>query len=415
MTDRIFLLDPVKDLNGHHFNMALALLSASSRAGRDAVWLGHQSLDRTAVPDSIKFVPAFSTTIYQNQIGFLGQTMRKLLGERHFIRKMFPESSFDVALRRQKNWPLFDGDRLIELEAALQSESPDAGDGLAILSADPQTTEMVAVWASRLPLAAQPSIFVRTCWSNTDMPFGTYGGGYAKVAKRLHSVARHVVFSAETEAGVLEFETATGLKCNHCPPFVDPMAFENYQQPPSSDGSIVVGWLGDPRTEKGASLLPEIIETVCKSQDGKNIKFILQCEGKKKRWLREINSKLDTFSSVIEKLPSGASRSDYWKAFHRCNIILIPYSAEAYPPERGSMVAVEAMIAGKPIVSTPGTFAASMITEKTGVIASEAQSLAAGILEIARRFGVFETEARLRSKKALAVYDPSAIFKALTV
>jgi glycosyltransferase involved in cell wall biosynthesis len=226
-------------------------------------------------------------------------------------------------------------------------------------------------------------------------------------------VARHVVFSAETAAGAKKFERMTGLEFSHCPPFIDTMVLESEARTPQS-GSITVGWLGDPRREKGAALLPAIVESARKSPNGQRIKFLFQCTGKNKRWLDEVNSQLNKFDVAVERISAGATRQVYWQAFQRCDIILIPYDAKLYPPERGSGIAIEALLTGKPIVTTPGTFAATLVTPGTGVIASDAESLAAGILDIAAHYDAFQTAARQRSEELLPSYNPISILRQLT-
>ena len=92
--------------------------------------------------------------------------------------------------------------------------------------------------------------------------------------------------------------------------------------------------------------------------------------------------------------PSAISREAYLDALHRCDIILLPYDPQSYPPERGSGLAVEAVLAGKPIVAMADTFAAGLVTPESGVVATDAASLAEGLVHIAANIE------RFRSRRA---------------
>lgn len=81
MTPRTFLIDPVKDLNGHHFNMSISFLSASTASGQHPFWPGHRAPNQSFASDSVRFTP--------------------------LIRKMFPESRIEIYPRRKigKSYP----------------------------------------------------------------------------------------------------------------------------------------------------------------------------------------------------------------------------------------------------------------------------------------------------------------------
>src|SRR5260221_21175 len=101
MTPRTFLIDPVKDLNGHHFNMSISFLSTSTASGQHPFWPGHRALNQSSASDSVWSIPLFSSTIYQSPLGTIAQALQRLLGDRHFIRKMFSESRIEIYPRRK--------------------------------------------------------------------------------------------------------------------------------------------------------------------------------------------------------------------------------------------------------------------------------------------------------------------------
>jgi glycosyltransferase involved in cell wall biosynthesis len=411
---RSILIDPaLNGLGGHHFSVAIALSHAAGSVGHPMVWIAHKEASAALVPENVRLVPAFSSTIYQNQIGIAGRALRPIVGDRHFLRKIMRERSWEVDLRRKLPFRVFDGDRLAEFMTALQAQRLTPTDRLIVHSGDPQTVDMLATWASRAPRSMHPSFHVRTCWSTPNMPFADYAGGFANGLKRLASVARRVTLNCETDAGARELADQTGMNVGVCPHFADTSFWKDNDRSGASPGRLVVGWLGDPRQEKGASLLPRIMRQALHSAPNDKFKFLLQSGGKKKRWLTELHSHLDEFGDAVELLAGAISREAYFDALHSCDIILLPYDPQSYPPERGSGLAVEAVLAGKPIVTTTDTFAAGLVTPENGVVATDAASLAAGLVDIAANIERFRTGARKVQQSARSKYDPVRLYSQL--
>jgi glycosyltransferase involved in cell wall biosynthesis len=389
----------------------LSLQTAALKLGHNVVWIGHRDTDRAYVLPGVKFVPAFSSTLYQNQIGFLGRLVRALLGDRHFIRKILSESRLEITLRHRAGFQFLRGDRAIEFCDAMLKENPKSGDNVIVHSAEPQALDMLTEWLLRCPPSTHPKLYIRTCWSDANMPFGDYAGGFAAAAKRLASIARDVHFACETPACAEMYSRSTSLHFSYCPPFVDPMVFDDSDAGPGD--CVTVGWLGDPRQEKGAMILPEIIRGTLSSTGNRRIRFLLQCAGKNKRWLNDLNKQLDEFGAAVERIPSGASRNTYWDAFNRTDIILIPYDPRSYPKERGSNIAVEALLTGKPMITTKNIFAADMITPATGISASGAKEITDAILKMADGIDNYRMSAAKNRERVLPHYSPAAVYKRL--
>jgi glycosyltransferase involved in cell wall biosynthesis len=290
-------------------------------------------------------------------------------------------------------------------------ENPKSEDNIVVHSAEPQTLDMTAEWLSRCPSRSHPRLYIRTCWSDANMPFGSYAGGFAAAAKRLASIARDVHFACETPACAEMYSRSTGLRFSYCPPFVDPMVFDNSNA--GVGDCVTVGWLGDPREEKGAMILPEIIRRTLSSRRNGEIKFLLQCTGKNKRWLNDLNKQLDEFGAAVERIPSGASRNTYWDAFYRTDIILIPYDPRSYPKERGSNIAVEALLTGKPMITAKNIFAADMITPDTGISVSGAKEMTDAILKMADNIAKYRIFAIQNRERILQHYNPLSVYKRL--
>lgn len=410
---RTIIIDPaLKSETGHHLALSTELSKAAKAMGHRPIWLAHKELSSRLVPDFVQFVPAFSSSIYERQIGLFGRIVRPFVGNRRFLRSTFAERRWEVQLQRKLGSALLNGDRCAELVSALRILSPRRSDHIIIHSADPQTVEMLSFWASKQPRADLPSIHIRTCWSTSTMPFAGYGGGFSQTVGALSSVVREMTLSAETPAGARLLATETGMKVDVCPHLIDETSLAMAPRKNSSK-DLLVGWLGEPRPEKGADLLPDIIRGVLAGSPRRRVRFLLQCGGRTSRRARELDAELSSFGNTVERLDVGVAQDAYLAALARCDVLLLPYDRNAYPPERGSGAALEALLTGKPIVATTGTFAAGLITADSGCTGSNATSFADGILRIADNYQHYLDGAARTRDRARQAHDHIACYRRL--
>ena len=126
---------------------------------------------------------------------------------------------------------------------------------------------------------------------------------------------------------------------------------------------------------KGATILPRIIRAATNSAQSGQLKFLIQCAGRSSRKSRQFESQLTEFGDLIEQLPAAISQDLYLAALTRCDVILLPYDPQSYPPERGSAIAIEALLTGKPMVAMDRTFAAGLIEPDSGAIGTDTKRL----------------------------------------
>jgi glycosyltransferase involved in cell wall biosynthesis len=236
------------------------------------------------------------------------------------------------------------------------------------------------------------------------MPFAGYADGYAQSILRLSSIATRVTFSAETSEGARLLTKETGLTVVLCPHIVDECLFQLTDREVASK-PLLVGWLGYPRVEKGAAILPQIIRAVTTLAKSDQLKFLIQCAGRNSRKSRQFESQLTEFGDSVEQLPAAISQDGYLAAFNRCDVILLPYDPKSYPPERGSAIAIEALLTGKPMVAMDQTFAAGLIEPNSGAVGTDAETLAAGLLAIANDYEYFRSGALRTRDRARKTYD----------
>jgi glycosyltransferase involved in cell wall biosynthesis len=411
---RAVVIDPaIRPASGHHLDAAVAIALAARSAGHDPVWIAHKDVDPASLPGVVTLVRAFSSTTYQNQIGLLGRALRPHVGDRHFLRKALRERSWEVSARRRLGLRILNGDRLAELDSALQSLRLTALDHLIVPSADPQTLDILTAWVSRTPRRDQPDIHVRTCWSGRNMPFADYAGGFAEGARRLARLARHVTFSCETSASAKSLRGETGLEVAVVPHFVDMTSRPTRRDREEAESVIVVGWLGEPRIEKGTDALISVIRRTLNVAGDHKWKFVLQCAGKKKRWLDGFNASLDEFGAAVERAPVAMSRQLFMEMLEKCTIVFMPYDPRFYPPERGSGVAVEAVLSGKPIVAREGTFAAELVTPDSGIVGADPVSLSDGLIRVANDLRRFQAGAAGERERGAIAWSPARLYRKL--
>jgi len=410
---KAFFIDPaLKGESGHHLGFSRELSKAASAAGHKVVWLAHKDLDLHLVPDFVHFIPTFSSTIYEQQIGLFGRILRPLVGNRRFLRSVLAERSWETRLRQKSPLAWLNGDRSAELVRVLRAVRPGKDDHLIVHSADPQTVDMLSIWARGQLRDSLPGIHVRTCWPTSTMPFADYGGGFSRVARNLCSVSRAVTFSAETPAGARQLANETGRDVNICPHLPDEEILRLLPCDRTC-ATLTVGWLGGLRREKGTEIVADIVGAVLAAKSDKlPLKFLLQCVGNSRK-AKKLQAQLAEFGDAVEMLNVVVSRDEYLAALIRCDMLLLPYDASDYPPERGSGTASEALLSGKPMIAMDGTFAATLIKTDSGAVGRDARTLAAGILTIAKNYDSFARGAERERERARTSYNREHCYRLL--
>lgn len=411
MISRTIIVDPaICGASGHHLFAARAVSYAAKALGYQPVWLAHQKLSSTLVPEYVDFVPTFSSTIYENQIGLLGRALRPLIGDRKILRKGLRERPWEIKLHHRISSKMLMGDRRRELIRAMLNLKATAADSIIVPTADSQTVDMLTSWCGMYPRQNLPLIHIRTCWSEANMPFADYAGGFSRAVIRLAAVSRQLTLSAETEEAAKLWSGKTKLNFDVWQCIVDATQLPETQKVPPQK-PVVVAWLGEPRAEKGTGILPDIIERVLAGVKPGDVQFLLQGSGRSSRRAREFDAKLSKFGDAIVRLPVGLAPSSYASALEQTGILLLPYDPACYPKSRGSGIAVEGLLSAKPMVATRGTFAGSLITCGNGVIGSDVDELASGILQIISNFERFQLGALAAREKAVAKYDVLSAYR----
>lgn len=148
-------------------------------------------------------------------------------------------------------------------------------------------------------------------------------------------------------------------------------------------GGAVVLFAGDARPEKGFEDLPRVIREVALAT------------ADPPRWSVQANLNLpegqghvvDAATELLALAGLGVDLvtepllyRDYTRRLHDADVVLLPYDGPAYE-RRSSGVLMEALLAGKPIVTVQGSWMADMVTRFGAGIVTSRSSLASGVVE----------------------------------
>lgn len=128
-------------------------------------------------------------------------------------------------------------------------------------------------------------------------------------------------------------------------------------------GTVVFGYFGEARQEKGFQLLPDIVETLIREHGPATVRFNIQVSaapGNDTEAIREAQNRLRRLADTYKTqetvcLHDGFPDMDtYFGAFVQCDALLLPYDVRAYAV-RGSGVALEGLALGISIIVPAGT------------------------------------------------------------
>ena len=135
---------------------------------------------------------------------------------------------------------------------------------------------------------------------------------------------------------------------------------------------IKIVYMGAARTEKGFTLLPDLIAGLSKRLRPdllEKTEFVIQASPQKIGYLPEIKeaiSKLEAFPTSLVKLKrKHRPAEEYYQTIADSDVVLLLYDKHQYRV-RGSAVAVESVSLGKIILATHNTFPSSLATSDQG-------------------------------------------------
>jgi|GEM_PF-379270 len=170
----------------------------------------------------------------------------------------------------------------------------------------------------------------------------------------------------------------------------------------SKQRKLVIGYLGDARTNKGFHLIPEAIKLATKSLGNNAINWEIQANIRNNQEWQTVQA-----VNLLKTMPSIKLHYDpmnteaYHKLMAEIDVFMLPYTLENYHSQTSGVFA-ETRALGKVSLVTRGTWMAREITNAGGGIScppEDSKSLADAIIESIGRYPQLKTEAEFAGKK----------------
>lgn len=384
VSPKIVLVDPsLRDIRGHHYELAANVTHGAHTAGYEVVWLVHKDFPRDVHPENVAVHGVFDTTMYDRFVvpnqssarpdSKLAEVARKFAWRIHSARERIRLLAMKLPRRL---WSISSPGsvRVIDsmsdiLWATLNSAGISDRDHLLIHTADGSTYSDVLDLVLKRGTDMLPYIHVCTPYDMSTMPHQHQLRPVRKIIEYLSDlgVVGYKLF-LYGENDLLAESLGEWFGCD-----VDVL---NLPAPRAADQSpevmhtkrpITVCYLGAAREEKGFLILPDLVEAMAeKNRHMLNIRFVIQCSpqiiGYKPSIVDAIRRLKSFPSSYVELRENVQSTHDYYRMLRESDVILMCYDAKKYK-HRGSGIAVEAVAMGKSILATKGTFPAYLAGE----------------------------------------------------
>lgn len=171
-----------------------------------------------------------------------------------------------------------------------------------------------------------------------------------------------------------------------------------------SGDKLTIVYLGDAREEKGYQHLPQALSCLWKDYvEPGRVRFVVQSNFNTpggEPGILSASQNLAGFPHTTLK-SEPLQPAEYYQILADADIVLIPYSAQRYR-YRSSGVLVEAMGAGKPVVTSAGSWMATQVTAEHAVLFDTPAGLGPAIAEAIDRFDELSAGAAARREAVLA-------------
>ncbi len=187
-------------------------------------------------------------------------------------------------------------------------------------------------------------------------------------------------------------------------------------QEPEYKSKIRLYLPGGMRLEKGAELLAEAMQLLCQENPAVAEKILL---------ITQFNSKDELLQQCKEKLAAlplenlfldNLSTEAYYNEIANADIILIPYQVSEGYRARTSGVLAEAIAAGKPVITTAGTWMADQVAKyDAGLVMEEnAASFVKNLTAMIGNYDQYKNQVQQASEKWMRFHSKAHFYKVFT-
>jgi glycosyltransferase involved in cell wall biosynthesis len=259
---------------------------------------------------------------------------------------------------------------------------------------------------------------------------GVFQCRMSRVIRHIDALSRSRVmrdklrFHSDTERLAAEFSRLFGTPVGICPIPVDLTrilsALADAKNEKSLSRPLVASYLGTARSEKGYTDLLDAIAFLTENYVATDrLHFTLQCSERSLRsepGLLEYQEKLEAYlnerglEDKVRLVKEVVDPEKYCELIAKTDIMILPYSAVSYRC-RSSSVLIEALAAGKVVVTTHGSWMGSRVDVGNAVCYASPHELGPALAQAVDRFDALSAGAKARQAEAIASGDPAALAK----
>ena len=369
LPSRLYLSDPLlKGVAGHHLGYNLALADAARRVGVPTELVTHRDFD----PGLAEGYPTHR--IFQTDHRF--EPPSWMAGNQQLLTWLAAWSAFRFG-RNLKHFP-------------------------AVQSAEAVFAQMLAPrhfmeWLKWFDgLVNPPVLFLHLGYSPEKFSDPKVVNTFQSLSKRRRERS---LLITDSEKLVPSFERIFGDKVHHLPHVISydiPVPGMRSRQKP-----LVIFAPGNARREKGFVEVCRTAEMISTSSAADDFRFVIQCHDPDSVCATILKEGVAT-GGRIEWISRPLSDQEYTERLAQANVILLPYHLDQYA-RRTSGIFCEARVAGKPVITTRGSWAGDRVLREGGgwlVEERDAASLSDALLGLPSRFDERASEALALSGKA---------------
>lgn len=370
---RLLIVDQsLRDMVGHHLEYDLAVSNSAAEHDLSASVLAHASFRDSAAFGSIPVTPFFTQTYYNVDRAWSVRLIRPVLRilpvwlRAPLIRTAVKPLSDLVKRRRERSsspsipMPLFGAElcryladhrfgsrdhvlihtiNMSELHSAIESLPDDEEGPLlhVVLRRD----------------ADEPGI--------RSGPWGGAPGAFTRLDKR-PMLAKRVKFYTDSAGLAKQYrDLAPGLEIQVLPvPYPAPPQPPRSRPCPRTAGPLRLTYVGDARVEKGFDRLPDLMRELGGTLiDGRTAKLIAQSNAAmslEDHVIARARNALKRYPTAqVELITRALAVEEFNALLFNADVIILPYDANSYR-NRSSGILVQAIAAGKPVVTPADTW-----------------------------------------------------------
>lgn len=340
----IVLADPsLVDARGHHFTLTLQISRGAQQLGLKVIWFAHQDFFTENVADGVVVYPIFSATMYDRY-------------------KPEKKNSLPSDLEHRL---------LNELNDGIAQADLKIHDHIYFHTGFGDLYRALPGYLAESNWLAMPYLHICTPYDLDTMPGKDPGSALLdlfRTLRTLPAVDKKIYFWAETLQLATHYTQTYGFNVRAMP-LPPPHGIELGKKENDSD-TMTALYLGAAREEKGFHLLPQLVEGLYEKYGmTKRLRFVIQCSPQIIGYLPIIKAakdKLATFpTDYVKLIDTVMDEKEYQAYLQASDVVLLLYNKKNYRI-RGSGIAIEAVCAGKCILTHKGTFCDSLITHGGG-------------------------------------------------